>query len=174
MVSENQPSRWQKFLNSIEGKTTSRQLAAGVALGVLIGLVPKDSLLLIMFTVLTILSPANLLSAGCSAILFWYLGSLSSVENLMQWLGERAFQTDSLAQLLIRWSATPLFPWLRLDNSLVLGALLLGVALMLPVYLISVQFFDRYGDRFYAVLRNSVICRWFVGPGKTSLNEGQA
>ena len=61
---------WLDFRGTISGFNSSRQLAAGVTLGMIVGLLPKDSLLTYVLALIVILSPANLLTAACSAVFF--------------------------------------------------------------------------------------------------------
>lgn len=174
MAADKQTSYWRRFCQSVDGKTSSRQLAAGVALGMWIGLIPKDSLLFVLFTVLLILSPANLFSGFVSCVVCSWLGSLELFQSALQSVGVAVFETESFASRFENWFSTPLFPWFQLEKSLVLGALICGFLLFMPVYLIALRMFERFGDPVYSRLRNSLLCRWLVGERKTKISEGQA
>jgi uncharacterized protein (TIGR03546 family) len=174
MANNNQTTLWRRFCQSVDGKSGSRQLAVGAGLGMMIGLMPKDSLLFVVMTVILILSPANLMSGFCSCIVFSYLSSLNLVQSAMHSIGMAVFKTDLFVAMVGSWYSVPLFPWFDLDNSIAMGALLMGLLLLIPVYLFSLKIFDRFGDQFYSKVRDSVFCRWLVGERKSKLGEGQA
>lgn len=165
-------SNWQKFCNSVEGKNSTRQLASGVVLGMLIGLMPKDSFLLVVSTVILILSPANLLSAGISALAFSLIGSAPSVNSAMHALGCWIMGMGFVEETLRNWWSVPLVAWTRINNSIVLGAIVLWATLLIPVYLLSVTLFDRFGNRIYQSVRESSAFCWLLGAKKAKLNEG--
>lgn len=167
-----QQSNWQKFCNSVEGKNTTRQLAAGVVFGMLIGLIPKDSLLIIVSTVILVLSPANLLTAAISAIVFSLVGTIPPLNAAIHSMGIGILGQASLEATFRSWWSLPLVPWTRINNSIVVGAIALWAILLVPVYWSSWIAFDRFGDRVDKFVRDSQLFCWLTGARKTKLNEG--
>jgi uncharacterized protein (TIGR03546 family) len=165
-------STWQKFYNSVEGKNSSRQLAAGVVFGMLIGLMPKDSLLVVISAIILILSPANLLSAAISALAFSFLGSIPSLNSAMHVLGTGVLGQDFIQETFRIWWSLPLVAWTRINNSIAVGSIVLWAALLIPVYLMAWCLFDRVGDRIYQSVKESRVFCWVIGAKKAKLNEG--
>ena len=72
---------WQRFLGTVSGMDSSEQLAAGVVLGMMIGMLPMDCLLPYLFLLVLLLSRANLLTAIGAAVAFSWIGiGLTSIE----------------------------------------------------------------------------------------------
>ena len=67
-------SIWKVFQSSIRGVDSPHQLALGVALGMMIGLIPNESLLVYVIAAVAILTPANLLCLILSAVVFHFVG----------------------------------------------------------------------------------------------------
>jgi uncharacterized protein (TIGR03546 family) len=152
---------WSSFKGTIRGFDTSRQLALGVALGLLIGLLPKDSLLPYLIGLIAILSRANLLSLGVSGLCFSFLSPVldPASHQLGHWL-----LTFSPLQSTWGWLyQLPVVPWTRFDNTVVTGSLLMGLMLCLPAYLLSFQFFERFGATLAKILMNSRLVTWLIG-----------
>ena len=112
----------------------SRRTALAVALGFLLGIVPKANLLAVLIALLLLLLPTNLVIGVAVAVVVSFiapwiapfadeLGGFALASTIGQQLGGLAFHL-------------PLVPWTMLDNTLVLGACLTGLALFLPVFVI--------------------------------------
>ncbi len=165
-------SYWQRFKSSIQGVDHAWQLALGVTLGMMIGLMAKESLLFVVLVVLTILSPANLLTAAISALVCSLVASCEPVMSAMHSLGYAVLSQSGIQTTVGPLLAKPLMPWFRLDNSMVMGGLVLGVMLALPVYMMSLVFFNRLGLRVYHKIRDSSYCRWLMGSPTSKTSEG--
>ncbi len=110
------------------------QIAAAVALGVCCGLVPPSSALLwVMLGILCVL-PIHLPLALVTA---WIVGCVSPI--LGSWLGEIGDWSLGHAQVLERISVLnrlPFAPWMKIHNTVVHGAMLVGALQLLPTFLI--------------------------------------
>ncbi len=117
------------------------QIAWGIALGMLVGLIPKGNLTAWLLAVLVLATRANLGAAALSAFVFSWLGML--VDPLTHRLG-LALLTSTMLRPFWDWLyGLPLVPWMRLHNTVVLGNLLLGSALLFPAYAIGLRAVDR-------------------------------
>jgi len=65
---------WKIFKSSLRGFDSPSQLALGVAFGLVIGLLPKDSLLPYMIGVVALLTNANLATLIVSGLVFSWAG----------------------------------------------------------------------------------------------------
>ncbi len=152
---------WTSFKGTVKGFDTSRQLAVGVACGLVIGLIPKDSLLPYAIALIAILSRGNLLSMGVSGLVF--SGLSPALDSVSHRLGIWLLTLDPLQST---WSALyqlPVVPWTRLENSVVTGSLLLGLISCVPIYLISFQFFERFGTPLAQRLLRNRVAIWLIG-----------
>lgn len=159
---------WQDFRQTIEGFDTSRQLAAGVSLGMMVGLLPKDSLLTYFLVLVVILSPANLLTAACSAAFFHVVAPW--LTPLTHGIGFNVLTLGSLEPVWERLIQLPIIRWTRFNNSVLMGSLILGLLAAYPMYWSSKKGFETYGTPLFAKLRNSGPIRWLMGPAQSNLN----
>ncbi len=121
-----------------------RGLALGVALGLLLGLVPKGNLTallisLVFFSLRTHLA-VGLLTATCVSLFAPWL------DPLTHGIGNIFLSGPRLLPFWTRLHRLPLFPWLHLNNTVVLGSLVLGTASVWPVYR-SVLWLVEYRER---------------------------
>lgn len=152
---------WSGFFSTIRGVDSNRQLALGITLGLMAGLIPKVSLLPYLIAVVLILSTANLLTGILGAL----LGSVISplLDPLTHKIGS-VFLTFDVFEPTFAWlNSLPLVPWTRFENTVVSGSLILGLILAYPAYRFSKTFFERYGARFYSSFTNSWIGKWLLG-----------
>jgi uncharacterized protein (TIGR03546 family) len=118
-----------------------RQIAWGIALGMLVGLIPKGNLTAWLLAVLVLATRANLGAAVLSVFVFSWLGML--VDPLTHRLGLTLLTSAMLRPFWDWLYGLPLMPWMRLHNTVVLGNLLLGSALLLPAYAIALRAVER-------------------------------
>lgn len=160
---------WLKFKGTVRGFDSPRQLALGIALGMLIGLIPKDSLLPYAIGLIAILSHSNLLCLGISAFVFTKLGPL--LDGLSHPLGAWALNLSAIEPSLNWLYQWPLLPWMRLENTVVTGSFIVGLLSFIPVYLVSELFFRRLGSKTYNLLIQTRAVRWLVGQPAHHLQE---
>ena len=153
--------KWQSMRTSVRGFDTSRQLAMGVAIGMMIGLVPKDSVFVYLFALVLLLSTSNLLTGLISTFCFSWIAPL--LDPITNSIGHFFLTIEGLGQAFARLNEIPLIPWTRFENTVVTGSVLLGLILLLPTYAISKQIFERYGKSLAKAFLRSSIGRWLAG-----------
>lgn len=111
------------------------QFALGISLGLMIGIVPKDSLLPWAIGLFALLLPVNL-GATLVAIA---IGSVLSVsmDALAHSVGQIVLNSSTVFSYLVTWFELPLFAWTRLNNTVVMGLTTIGILSMIPAYLIA-------------------------------------
>lgn len=121
------------------------RLAAAVALGFLVGLVPKANLLALgLYAALLLLPVHTLLGVGVSLLVTCGVGLLEPMtDNIGTWLLSQVI----LRPLWLTLDSLPVVPWLCLHNSIVLGSFLTGLVLTAPTYLLSLRYFERLAIR---------------------------
>lgn len=137
------------LVGALRDVASPRRVAYGVALGMLVGLVPKDNLTAMFLGVVLVSLRVNLAAGTCSALLFTWVGSYT--DKMADRFGYALLTLPDLQSQWTAWFQTPYGRWSGLDNTLVLGNLVLGLWLFYPTYrvtkLIAKGFADRYAGR---------------------------
>lgn len=145
---------------SLRGEKSPHLFALGITLGILAGLVPKDNLTAGALGAVLLALRLNLGAAACSTLVFMWAGAL--LDPISHRLGHGVLTCSPLEPWLARAFDLPLVPWTNLNNTSVLGNLLLGLMLALPVYLLSRKIMAKFGPavarrleafKFYHVLQ---------------------
>ena len=140
---------------------SSRQLALGLAMGVLIGLLPKDNLVFAGLLVCLIASGASLLTGAVAGFIVTF--AAATTEPWAIQVGELLFQRDWIVAGISDFMQMPVAPWTRLDDSLVAGELVIGITMFLPIYLVSYYVFEKYHQVLQTTFRDSVLTTWIMG-----------
>ena len=135
----------KNLLQALHGGTEPRHLAAGFALGAALGLVPKGNLFAAAFFLMFFLFNVDKGMAFLSAGLFTGVGyALDSLANKIGWT---LLKADALRGLWTALYDLPIVPLTRFNNTVVLGNLVLGLALYVPLYfgfLKAVKLYDTH------------------------------
>ena len=139
-----------KFLaGTMRDLSSPRRIAVAVALGMLVGLVPKDNLTAVLLGMLLLTLRVNLAAGSLSALFFTWIGKLS--EPILDRAGYALLVSPSLEPIWSRLYQLPLVPWTGLNNTILLGSLVFGLALVYPAYHITsrclLTLSEKYGDR---------------------------
>ncbi len=121
---------------------SSRQLAVGVALGVMLGLIAKDNLLAALIGVVIAASTVNVGIAMITALAVSFAAML--IDPALDQIGETILTQPSLQNIWKSLYQMPLGPWTRFNNTIVMGGFALGCGLFYPSYRLSRALFDRY------------------------------
>jgi uncharacterized protein (TIGR03546 family) len=121
-----------------------RLLALGCAFGVLVGLVPKGNLTAAALALVLLSLRLNLVAAAASTALFSWLSAWT--DPLAHRIGLAILSRESLQPYWAALYEKPPMPWTALNNTVVLGSVLLGLALWYPAYHLSRRLFSRYRD----------------------------
>lgn len=120
------------FVEALANGDAPQRIGLGVALGMLVGLVPKGNLTAVVLGVLALSLQANLAAVLGSAGLFTLLSVW--VDPLAHDVGLRVLSRPGLQSIGAWLYDLPLVPWTALNNTVVFGSLLLGAVLFWPVY----------------------------------------
>lgn len=149
-------------LLQLSGMDSPNRLAAGLCLGLLIGLLPKLSLLPWALAVLGILSTANLatlltgFALGCIAI--------PAVDLLALPLGEKLMSIEAVTPLLAESFATPVLTHFHFHETATLGTLALGLLMLLPTFFVARACFNRIQPRLEGWLSTTSRQSWTDSP----------
>ena len=151
-----------RFLaKALTAEATPRQCALGFAMGMVVGLTPKGNLTAIVLMMVMCASRVNLGAGMVSAFFFSWVGLLTDplAHNIGLWL----LTQESLEPFFTWLYNAPVAPWTAFNNTVVLGSVVLGLALVYPVYRLSRPPFERYVPRLQEKLRKRRIVAWLTG-----------
>ncbi len=124
----------QRLLAETSHHRAPDRVALGIALGASLGMVPMDNLLSVSVFVAILFLPVHQLAAAIACLIVASLGFVVAPipETIGRWLLGQTWLRSMLASV----HSLPLVPWLRLNNTLVLGGFFTGVCTVLPNYLV--------------------------------------
>ena len=127
------------FIRSLLRNTSSQhrpwQLSAAMALGVLCGLLPKFSLMFCLVGGVCCAAPIHLPVAALACLVSSI--AATAMAATAGRLGLWSLTHPELMEMWLTRNSQPWVPWLGLNNSVVHGSLLIGLALLVPVYGLS-------------------------------------
>ena len=148
-------TRW--LYRTLNADVRPWQIALGITLGALAGLLPFGLGTLCVFSALLLIN-VHFGSATFSFALFRLLG-WALQGPLIRPFGWAAFDYTPQAPL-IALARTPVLSWLRLDHEDVMGAFALWLIIAAPLFLALTFLWARYQDRMREGWRNSRLLKW--------------
>lgn len=147
----------RQFIQGLTTETEPSQIAAGVAFGFLIGLLPKATLTVQLLLVLVMALRVNF----PIALLFVALTTLVNplLDKLTDPIGYALLTLPSLAPLWTNLYNMPVMPWTGFNNTVLLGGLIFGLAMFAPVYFAARRGAVVYNARFKARVMDSKIVK---------------
>jgi uncharacterized protein (TIGR03546 family) len=131
----------RRTIEAIVAHNSPRELAAGFALGMVLGLVPKGNLIAVSLLVLLFSLRVNAGMGLVAAVLFSWLGG--ALDPFANKLGVFVLSIGSLQATFATVLNLPLGPWIGFNNTVVAGALLVGLYFAYPVYWLGTVAFSR-------------------------------
>jgi uncharacterized protein (TIGR03546 family) len=134
--------QYQLVRDALCAKDTPRQMALGLACGMMLGMVPKGNLLAIAIATVLFGTRMSAATGLLSAAVFSFLSP--ACDPLTHRLGESVLTQPALVPLW-RWiSRLPLAAWTSFNNTVVMGNVLLGAFLFYPMYRLTLPWVTRY------------------------------
>lgn len=146
---------------SLHGGSDPRHLAAGFALGAALGLVPKGNLFAVGFLLLFFALRLNKGLALLAAAFFTPLGWLA--DRPAHEIGLALLKAPALAGLWTALYDLPIVPLTRFNNTVVLGNLVLGLILFVPLYFAFLRFIAWYHANLAARVEKLKVVQWLKG-----------
>lgn len=123
----------RRVVQALIAHDAPNQIAAGFALGMMLGFMPKGNLIALSLLVLLFSLRVNKSAGLAAAFLFSFTGPL--IDQFGNKLGLYVLTADRMQGTYASIFNMPLGPWLEIDNTAVIGSLLLGLYAFYPVYL---------------------------------------
>lgn len=143
----------RQFVKGLTSDTDPRQIGWGIALGFVLGLIPKGNLTAQLLLVLLMMLKVNIPFGLLTMFLVSFVNPLA--DKLTDPLGYALLTSDALAPLWTALYNMPVVPWTDFNNTVLLGGLLAGLALLFPVYLAGRRFGVFYNEKFRDRVMNS-------------------
>jgi uncharacterized protein (TIGR03546 family) len=143
------------------GNDTPRQTAWGFALGMMVGLLPKGNLVAVAIAMLLCSLRVNRAAGFLAIALFSYLGAL--FDGTAHRLGSLILTSPTFQPSFAAIYDTPLGPFSGLNNTAVLGQLLIGLYLFYPVYRGARVAATYLRPRLQHYLMRYRLVRWLMG-----------
>jgi uncharacterized protein (TIGR03546 family) len=146
------------MVDALTEDASPKKLAWAIALGFVIGLVPKNNLTAALLVALLCTLRINLAAGAASAFLFSWLTPLN--DPLAHQLGHLLLTMPALESFWTTLYYSPVVPWTAFNNTVVLGSLIIGLVLMYPVRLAAEPFARRYLPRLHSRLSQLQAAKW--------------
>ena len=135
----------RQFIKGLTAETDPKQIAGGIALGFLIGLLPKANITAQLLLVLLMALRVNLPMALMTMLAMSLINPL--LDKLTDPIGYFILSSQALHPLWVRLYNMPLMPWTGFNNTVLTGGLVFGLVFMFPVYLAGKRFGAWYNEK---------------------------
>lgn len=149
------------LVQALVGNDSARQTAWALALGMMVGLLPKGTLLAVGLGMLLCAVRINMAAALLAVGLFSYLGA--QLDPFAHKLGALALTWPAAQGWYQRLYVAPLGPWLGFNNTVVMGQLLIGLYLLYPAYRLGLVLGLRVQPKIRRWLMQYKAIRWLRG-----------
>lgn len=156
----------QAAFAAFHGFQSAQQIAWGVTLGMFIGLIPKDSLFVVLACVLILATTASLFCGLLSALAFSLIGWI--IDPLLHKLGAVVLTNDAFVRLWASIYQLPVVPWTRVNNTVVLGGVIASLVLAYPLFQITRVIAAGTAPKLHSLARHLVILHWPKGGSQQS------
>src|SRR6056297_3503837 len=131
-----------KIFKAINSNKKPNELAAGVAFGLLLALIPGNNLLWISIFILTFFLKINLSMEFVFLAVFKLF--IFILDPLLHSIGLFALNFNIFESIYTDFYNTPILPYTEFNNTIVMGGLLAGAILWYPVYKLSNKAILKY------------------------------
>ncbi len=137
-MGERLASVWQAII----GRNEPSQLAWGLSFGILLGLIPHGNLLAIVVLILVLTLRVNHGLAAVATVISSLLAT--RLDPISHPLGRQVLTHPEFSRHLAGAWQMPFVPWTDLNNTVLVGSFLIGVAALLPIFLLSYPIFHLF------------------------------
>jgi len=148
-------------MRALSGQSAPGQLSMGLALGILVGLVPKGNLLAIVLGMMLAASRVNLGIAAAAIVCCSFASPL--LDPISHRIGSWLLSQPGLANFWTWLYNQPVAPWTGFYNSVVLGSFIVGLLLLYPAHRLSRPVFEKYSVVAGAWVRRFWLTRALMG-----------
>lgn len=148
--------------SALSTSETPRQLALGLACGVVLGLVPKGNLLAVALATVLFGTRVSLATGMLAALAVSLVASF--LDPFTHTVGHYVLTRSALLPLWRSIYQLPFAAWTSFNNTVVMGSLVVSLATFYPVYRVSLVVFVRHRQRVLAKLPDAESISLEVSP----------
>lgn len=155
-----------KLLNSDQGTTS---IAAGIALGVILGMAPVFSLQTILVILVVLLFRVQ---AGAAFVFSFFVKFVAFFfDPVFHWVGQGILESQALTPLWTSLYHMPIVPFTRFNNSVVMGSGVVSILLAPLVFLWARVAVEKYrvtvvarfqGTKFWKMVKATSFYKWYA------------
>ena len=138
-----------------------QRMAAGIALGAAVGLVPKGNLLAVGLMTLMCCLNVNVAAGLLTAVLVSFVSYVG--DPIFHLTGRFLLTSDQLQPAWIWFAAQPVAAWTDFNNTVVLGSFVTGLLAIVPVYYITLPVCRRVVPVISERVQRWRIAQWLTG-----------
>ncbi len=148
------------FFNLLNSETGHNQIAAGIAMGFVLGLSPTLSLQTLLVFLLIFLFRVQVGAAFLSAFFFKFVGYL--LDPVADPLGRWVLELPQLRPVYIELYNMPIIPLTRFNNSVVMGSGVLALTLFPFLFFVSRMLILKYRTSIVAKFKDTKFWKAFA------------
>jgi uncharacterized protein (TIGR03546 family) len=143
------------FFKLLNSDTGTNQLAAGLAMGLVLGFSPALSLQTLLAFVILFFFRIQIGAAFLSAFFFKFTAYL--IDPLSDMIGRAILEAEGLRPVFVSLYNMPIVPMTRFNNSIVMGSGLIGFVLAIPMFFMFKALILKYRQTVVARYRQTKI-----------------
>lgn len=141
------------FIKLLNSETGTYQIAAGLALGLLIGFAPFFSIQTLFFFFLVFIFRIQVGAAFFSAFFFKLFAY--ALDPVFDSVGRHVLEMESLRGFFTTLADLPLVPFTKFNNSIVMGGMISALLLFVPAFFIFKILILKYRELIYLRFKSS-------------------
>jgi uncharacterized protein (TIGR03546 family) len=146
-----------KFLIALNGNASKSQIAAGIAWGMLLGLVPASNFFGIVLFIISFFFTHN---HGAKIFSMAIIKIISPLIVLgIDFIGWEVLHIGALQPVYTTLYNMPFVPFTNFNNTLVMGGLVSGIVLWLPVFLLFIFLIPLYRTHVASKIKEAKIVK---------------
>ena len=150
-----------KIFVALNSNSRPGELASGIAFGICLALIPGGNLLWFLIFAIAFLLKHNLAAMLLSTLLFSLPASLA--DPLLHKTGLAILNMPALHDFFTGLYNTPVLPWLKFNNSMVMGSFLWSLILWIPLFILFRILVKLYRNRIASRLAESKLVKSLKG-----------
>ncbi len=148
------------ILKALNSNQNPQEIAAGVAFGFLLALIPSGNLLWFLLLCIVLLFRVN------SAIMFIFIAILKPfvflIDPFLHTVGYAILTQESFFNFFTKLYNIPFVFLTKFNNTIVFGGLIVGLILWIPIFILFSFLVKKYRDKVMAAILNSKIYKSFI------------
>ena len=146
-----------KLIALLNSNGRASEIGAGVAFGLWLALVPGGNLTFFALALAAFVAKINL---GLTIVSFMVLSPIVPIaDRLLDRIGYWMLTRAALEPLFVTLLSTPIVPWTRFNDTVVVGGLIAGLVLFAPVTALATLLVRLYRRHIHALIAQSKIVK---------------